>query len=149
MSKETYTIARMAERSGLSVPTLRFYESEGLIPPVPRDYANNRVYGEAEVSRIDTIRCLRAAGLTLPEMRRYFDMVSAGEATIPERRELLRRTQERLSRQLSDLQRCMDYLTLKLDFYDRACAAQARGLPLPEYSFARARSVFDCPEKES
>ena len=68
---------------------------------------------------------------------------------IAERRELLRRTQERLSRQLADLQRCLDYLTLKLDFYDRACAAQAKGLPLPEYSFARARSVFDCPEKES
>ena len=33
MSEETYTIARMSERSGLSVPTLRFYESEGLIPP--------------------------------------------------------------------------------------------------------------------
>lgn len=36
MSEETYTIARMAERSGLSVPTLRFYESEGLIPRAAR-----------------------------------------------------------------------------------------------------------------
>lgn len=131
------SIAKVAEASGLSVPTLRFYEQERLIPPVPRDGAGNRMYGEKELTRINTIRCLRAAGLTLPHMKQYFSLDGDGEEAVRIRREIMLRTQKSLRRQQEELQRCMRYLAMKIDHYDAILAALDKGETPP---------VF-CPEK--
>lgn len=142
MENHYLSIAQVAAQSGFSVPTLRFYEAEGLIPPVPRDGSGNRVYGEDELSRVNTIRCLRKAGLSLPQMKRYFRMVEEGPATMRARRELLLDTRENLRRQYAELQRCMLYLAQKISYYDIAMDALDRGEALPEYKFGTANSIF-------
>lgn len=128
--------------SGFSVPTLRFYEAEGLISPVPRDGAGRRVYGEAELGRVNTIRCLRGAGLSLPEMKRYFRMVAEGDSTMRSRRELLLETRENLRRQHAELQKCMLYLAKKIDYYDMALKALDKGEALPGYQFGEINCIF-------
>lgn len=137
------TIAQVSEASGLSSSTLRFYEEEGLIPPVPRDGAGNRRYGEAEVGRVNTIRCLRAAGLSLPEMKRYFAMMEEGEETLRVRREILQETRERLRHQHREIKRCLDYLALKLDHYDQVMEAVKRGKTPPVFSASILNRCFE------
>lgn len=139
---KSHSIAEVAAMSGFSVPTLRFYEAEGLIPPVPRDGSGHRVYGEAELGRVNTIRCLRGAGLTLPELKRYFRMVAEGSSTMRARRELLLDTRENLRRQHAELQKCMLYLARKISYYDIALEALDKGESLPEYQFGAANSIF-------
>lgn len=136
------TIAQMAAASGLPVPTLRFYEQEGLIPPVPRDGAGNRVYGEQEITRINTIRCLRAAGLTLPQMKRYFSIPGEGEECLRIRKEILLSTQEQLESQREELQRCMSYLAHKIHHYDLMLAALAKGEAPPLYKPEESNCLF-------
>ncbi len=136
------TIAKVAAQSGFSIPTLRFYEQQGLIPPVPRDAVGNRLYGEREMSRVNTIRCLKAAGLTLPEMRRYFDLVEEGETTLPERRELLLQTREHLRHQHAEIQKCMLYLAQKISYYDISIEAMEKGENLPDYQFEAINGIF-------
>lgn len=138
-----YSIAQMAEVSGLSIPTLRFYEQEGLIPPVPRDGAGNRVYGEHEITRINTIRCLRAAGLTLPQMKRYFSTPGEGEDCLRIRKEILLSTQEQLESQREELQRCMSYLAHKIHHYDLMLAALAKGEAPPVYKADEFNKLFE------
>lgn len=138
-----HSIAQMAAASGLSIPTLRFYEQEGLIPPVPRDGVGNRVYGEHEITRINTIRCLRAAGLSLPQMKRYFSTPGEGEESLRIRKEILLGTQEQLEAQCDELKRCMSYLSHKIHHYDRMLAALARGEEPPEYKAGEFNCLFD------
>ena len=138
-----HSIARMAEVSGLSIPTLRFYEQEGLIPHVPRDGAGNRVYGEHEITRINTIRCLRAAGLTLPQMKRYFSTPGEGEDSLRIRKEILLSTQEQLESQREELQRCMSYLAHKIHHYDLMLAALAKGEAPPVYKADEFNKLFE------
>lgn len=140
--QENLSIAQVSAMTGFSVPTLRFYEAEGLIPTVPRDWTGNRIYGERELSRVNTIRCLRSAGLSLAEMKRYFSMVEQGASTIRERRELLLDTREKLHRQHAELQKCMLYLAKKISYYDMALDALDSGKALPEYKFGAANSIF-------
>ena len=142
MSKK-YSIAQIAEASGLSIPTLRFYEQEGLIPPVPRDAAGNRVYGEHEITRINTIRCLRAAGLTLPQMKRYFSTPGEGEECLRIRKEILLSTQEQLESQRKELQRCMSYLAHKIHHYDLMLTALAKGEAPPAYKADEFNRLFE------
>lgn len=143
------TIAKVAAQSGFSVPTLRFYEQQGLIPPVPRDAVGNRLYGEREVSRVNTIRCLKAAGLTLPEMKRYFDLVAEGESTLHERRELLLQTREHLRQQHAEIQKCMLYLAQKISYYDISIEAMEKGENLPDYQFGAINSIFSNKDKDA
>lgn len=146
--QEYLTIARVAERSGLSVPTIRYYEQEGLIPRIPRDAAGNRLFGSHEISRVDSIRCLRSAGLTLTEMKRYFGLVEQGNSTLKQRKHLMQDAQNRLRQQMEELQRCLLYLSRKISYYDDASQALEQGNPLPEYQFGQMKSIFDttCPE---
>ena len=113
-----------------------------IIPPVPRDGAGNRVYGEAEMTRINTIRCLRTAGLTLPQMKRYFSTPGEGEESLRSRKEILLSTQEQLKAQREELKRCMSYLAHKIHHYELMLAALAKGEAPPEYKAEEVNGLF-------
>jgi DNA-binding transcriptional MerR regulator len=58
-------IGEVAERSGFSIRTLRFYERRGLVSPARRGPGGYRLYGETELDRLTFIRQAKALGLTL------------------------------------------------------------------------------------
>jgi DNA-binding transcriptional MerR regulator len=64
------TIKQAAERSGCTAPTIRYYESIGLLSPVRRTAAGRRVYGWPEVSRLLFIRRARDCGMGIPQVRK-------------------------------------------------------------------------------
>jgi DNA-binding transcriptional MerR regulator len=69
MTKELLSIGQVAKRTGIRVKTLRFYADEGIVPPSERSRSGYRLYGEADVQRLELVRCLREAGLGLPAIR--------------------------------------------------------------------------------
>lgn len=127
------TIAEVSAETGFSMPTLRYYEQAGLFPRVPRDGAGNRIYGEAEMAHLNVLRCLRSAGLSLAEVKHYFQLVEQGEETLSSRRELMIQAQTRMQQQLAEIEGCLRFLDHKIHYYDACCAAQAEGKPIPEY----------------
>ena len=64
----TYLIAEVAERSGFSPPTLRYYEDIGLLPPAERGDNGYRVYGEATLERLGFITRAKQLGCSLEEI---------------------------------------------------------------------------------
>lgn len=62
-------IGDAARAAGLSVPAVRFYESQGLLTPAPRTESGYRLYNDADVRRLKLIRRTRALGLALPAVR--------------------------------------------------------------------------------
>lgn len=66
--EERLTAAECAARTGLTIRALRVYERYGLIAPA-RTAGSWRQYGPAELMRLNTIRVLKAAGLTLAQIR--------------------------------------------------------------------------------
>lgn len=61
-------IGELARRTGMSIPTLRFYETEGLIVSV-RTEGNYRDFPEEAVSQAERIRSYRSLHLSLPEIK--------------------------------------------------------------------------------
>lgn len=113
------TIGQVAERTGLSVHTLRFYEKEGVLATPPRRAAGgHRLYAEHDVEWLNLCVVLRGSGMPLPEIRRYTELARAGAGTERERLELLREHQQRLRGQLAELGRCMDVITHKVHCYE-------------------------------
>jgi DNA-binding transcriptional MerR regulator len=60
-------ISEVCRRTGLTSRALRFYEARGLVAPL-RTYSGRRLYGPAELERINLVVTLKRAGLTLSQI---------------------------------------------------------------------------------
>lgn len=70
---EVMKVGRLAERTGLTVRTLHHYDEIGLLSPNRRTPSGHRLYGDAEVRRLQQIASLKHLGLTLDEIRDCLD----------------------------------------------------------------------------
>ncbi len=64
-----FAIGDLSHRTGVKVTTIRFYETNGLMPPPPRSAAGRRSYGEADVRRLIFIRHARDLGFEVSAIR--------------------------------------------------------------------------------
>ena len=113
------TIQDAARRSGLSEPTLRYYEEVGLIGPIARDPSSgHRRYGEEEVDTLQVLACLRAMGVGIEEMRTYQANRSLGQAKAGEQRDLLLGHAARVEVEIETLRVHLDYLQAKAALWD-------------------------------
>lgn len=62
-------IGELAKRAGCPVVTIRYYETEGLLPPPTRSGSNYRLYDHAQVERLQFVRHCRSLDMTLAEVR--------------------------------------------------------------------------------
>ena len=78
MRDDQLLISELAERAGVSVRTIRFYISEGLLPS-PQARGRYSVYDEEYLTRIELIKRLKGAYLPLKEIRRMVESLSKEE----------------------------------------------------------------------
>ncbi len=118
MKNDQLTIQQVAEATGLSVFTLRYYERIGLIHPIVRAENTHRRYTEEDIGWIDFLMKLRATGMTIQEMQAYAQLQRAGDSTLPERVEMLRNLQGRVETHLAELHRNLDLICFKINYYE-------------------------------
>ncbi|HYH29228.1 MAG TPA: MerR family transcriptional regulator, partial [Pseudonocardia sp.] len=76
-------IGEVAERIGLSLRTIRYYEEVGLAVPSARSEGGFRLYAEDDVERLRVIMQMKPLGFSLEEMRELLDLLDAGGAADP------------------------------------------------------------------
>ena len=120
------TIQDAARRSGLSEPTLRYYEEVGLIGPIARDPSSgHRRYREDDVDTLQALACLRAMGVGIADMRTYQANRELGHAKAGEQRDLLLQHAERVEAEIEVLHIHLDYLRAKASLWDARSRADA------------------------
>jgi MerR family transcriptional regulator, repressor of the yfmOP operon len=115
----TLRIGEIAERSGVTPRTIRYYEELGLLPRSERELGKHRVYTEADVERIRELTRLRdLLGLSLDELR---SMIAAEDV----RAELRRRFHETDARdeQLALLDEALPHIEAQLALVRRRLSA--------------------------
>ncbi|MGC8530332.1 MAG: heavy metal-responsive transcriptional regulator [Leptospirillia bacterium] len=68
------SIGKVARAAGMSVDTVRFYEREGLIPPVRRTESGYRDYAPETIHRLRFIRRAKETGFSLGEIRELLEL---------------------------------------------------------------------------
>ncbi len=63
------TIGYASKESGVGIETIRYYEREGVIPPVDRTENGRRSYSDADVDRLRFIKRCRALGFSISSIR--------------------------------------------------------------------------------
>jgi len=69
-----YRIGDLARATGTRVETIRWYETQGLLPRPSRTGGNYRVYGEPALARLSFIRRARDIGFSLDQVRALLDL---------------------------------------------------------------------------
>ncbi|MCW2682583.1 MAG: transcriptional regulator, MerR family [Blastococcus sp.] len=69
-------IGQVAERTGLSLRTIRFYEENGLVPPTERTTGGFRLYSDDDVARLEVIKRMKPLGFTLEEMQELLTLLA-------------------------------------------------------------------------
>ena len=72
-AKNRMNIKEVEERTGISRQNIRYYEKQGLLHPERNLENDYRVYGEAEISRLNEIKLFRKLGISIEEIRRMLD----------------------------------------------------------------------------
>ncbi|MEU1591623.1 MerR family transcriptional regulator [Streptomyces sp. NPDC005708] len=115
----TLTIAQVAERTGLTHDTLRYYEKAGLIERVGRTAGNQRRYAAADLAWLEFLLRLRETGMSIADMQRFARLRARGDTTVGDRLAMLREHRAELADHIRALRRNAAALDDKIDHYER------------------------------
>ena len=117
------SISDVAERTGLTTHTLRYYEREGLmLTPVGRASSTHRRYTEADVTWVTFLTKLRSTAMPIATMRQYVVLARDGDGTQAERLELLLLHRMAVVRQLEEMTASLAAIDYKIDLYRQQVA---------------------------
>ena len=121
-------IGAMAEQTGLSADTLRYYEKIGLLSRVARDSGGRRQYDAADLSRLQFIQRAQRCNFTLKEIGQLLRLRDAND---PHRAQVQQLTEEKLTEiqeRMADMNRMQRELKLLLSL----CRGSEDGCPIIE-----------------
>ncbi|AFC29557.1 hypothetical protein PM3016_2677 [Paenibacillus mucilaginosus 3016] len=109
----SYTIGQVAERTGLSIHTLRYYEKEGILPSVMRSESGMRSYVDKDLEALEFISCLRALGMSISDIKHFVQE----STSIDLRLGILERQNENVTSQINQLFAYQAMIHRKIDLY--------------------------------
>lgn len=115
----TLSIAQVAELTGLSPDTLRYYERAGLIQRIVRTTGNQRRYATADLAWLEFLLRLRETGMPIADMQQFAELRANGDSTVADRLALLRDHRSDLADRIHRLQTNAAALDQKINHYER------------------------------
>ena len=125
-----YAIGEVAEKTGVTVHTLRYYERIGLVAPVERSTGGRREYDDGDVAWVQMLTLLRATGMGVRDMVAFAELTRGGEHTIPDRLVVLERHREGLEALVRRHTEHLQILANKITYY-RGVIDAAKETPAP------------------
>jgi DNA-binding transcriptional MerR regulator len=96
------TVSALADQTGLSPDTVRYYERVGLLPEPARSAAGYRLYDQTAIGRLQLIKSAQRAGLRLREIGELLQVAGQGQCPFGHTENLLR---QRLAEVRGELER--------------------------------------------
>jgi len=97
------SIGELSRRTGVKVPTIRYYESVALLPRPLRSEGQQRRYGTQDVSRLSFIRHARELGFEIEAIRELLAMSSEPDRSCAEADRIARRHMSEVDRRIGQL----------------------------------------------
>lgn len=114
------TIGEVAQLSGLSIYTLRYYDELGLLPQVKRAGNGHRVFDEAVLGWIHILKCLRATQMSLADMQRFTQLAHQDVETFRQQRELLEAHRREVAQRMDEVEAAIALIDHKIAYMREA-----------------------------
>ena len=117
-------IAEVSKEYGLPTDTLRYYERIGLLPNVTRTPSGIRDYSEQDCARVQFVKCMRAANVSIEALIEYMALFEQGDSTIEARKAILEEQRDLVRERIAEMQAGLDRLNYKIDNYETMLAKE-------------------------
>jgi len=97
------TIGELSRQSSVKVPTIRYYEEIGLLPPPPRSEGNRRTYDISYLHRLMFIRHARELGFEIPSIRTFLTLQDEPDQSCEQADRLARLQLEQVEQRIASL----------------------------------------------
>lgn len=121
-------IAEASKKYDISADTLRYYERIGLLEHVRRNESGIRDYSEADCARIQFIKCMRGANVSIEALIEYMQLFAEGDSTVAARKALLEEQRDLVQERINEMQAGLDRLNYKIENYDSIIRKAEQGL---------------------
>lgn len=118
-----YTIKQAAEQMGVSVPTLRYYDREGLLPFIDKKPNGTRIFKEEDFQGLAVISCMKKSGVAIKDIRKYIELCEAGDNTLEQRLTIFLERKADVFKQMEELNEIMKTIEHKIWYYETAIEA--------------------------
>ncbi|MFA7032724.1 MAG: MerR family transcriptional regulator [Bacilli bacterium] len=115
-----YTIGQVANITKLSVPTLRYYDEQGLLANIKRNEQGNRVFDDSDLEALNLIDCLKRTGLTIKEIRDFIILCKKGNDSLHERLDFFLMQEKTINEKINQLKKSLSLIKFKEWYYQTA-----------------------------
>lgn len=115
-----YSVSTLVDKLEISAHTLRYYEKEGLIPPVARMDNGHRAYSEEDLNWIRLVQCLRKTGMSVALIKEYIALENAGDETFEQRKTLVLQQKRLIEGKISEMQSVLEIINLKAGYFEKS-----------------------------
>lgn len=119
---EKLTIGKVASRTGCSAPTIRYYESIGLLPAPRRGDGHQRIYSDADCKRLQFIRRSRDFGFPIDQVRQLLVLLDGRQDSCDPARNIAAHQLANVRQKLDELQALERSLKSLVDDCSDICA---------------------------
>lgn len=101
---QTARIGQVAQQTGLSIDTIRFYEKQGLLKRSPRTEGGFRLFGSSDIETLKFVRKAQELGFSLSEIRELLILRAEHVPACSHVKELLGQKLTAVEQKISELQ---------------------------------------------
>jgi DNA-binding transcriptional MerR regulator len=142
---EPVRIGTLAERTGCSVPTIRYYEEIGLIPRARRRSSGHRVYDASAAQLIGFIRRCREFGFTIEQVRSLASLSRNRKRDCAEARDIAREHLDGVRKKMLELI-ALDHALAR---FIETCDATCSGSEAPDCTILKDLGAVDVVGKRT
>ncbi|OXL85622.1 transcriptional regulator [Paenibacillus sp. SSG-1] len=119
-----FSSKQVSEKTGLSIPTLRYYEQIGLIDGIERDENGYRRYSESDIAWFEIIKYFRALDMPIREMQEFLALHQRENSTTSVRREFMESYRGKIIDQMKELEKTLKKIDHKIDLFKHLEASE-------------------------
>lgn len=142
----SYSIKEIAEKMGVTTSTLRYWDTEGLLPNLNK-INGRRVFEDKDFKWLRVLNCMKNINMPIRKIKEYVELAQKGDSTLKKRYEMILEQKQVIQNQIKDLNTCLKEFEYKEWYYETAIKAGTEKVVENVTSNTPTLEVDKIPEK--
>lgn len=118
----SYSIREVADRMNVATSTLRYWDSEGLLPNIKK-INGRRQFEDKDFKWLRVLNCMKKINMPIEKIKEYVELAQVGDSTLQARYEMILEQKSVIQDQINDLYNCLKEFEYKEWYYKTAIQA--------------------------
>ena len=142
----SYSIKEIADKMGVTTATLRYWDTEGLLPNVNK-VNGRRIFEDKDFKWLRVLNCMKNINMPIKKIKEYVELAQKGDSTLKARYEMILEQKQVIQNQIKDLNNCLKEFEYKEWYYETAIKAGTESAVENVTSIAPTLEIDKIPEK--